>query len=160
MRISIGSDHRGIELKAALVESARKLGHEVTDEGPCTTEPIDYPDIAAVAAKKVSTGSVDRSILICGTGIGMAITANKFPRVRAAVVADEATARICRQHNDTNVLCLNGDLPQDTTAIPGHIAGLQDVVKAWLETPFEGGRHARRVDKIGQYEKAVCEGVS
>jgi ribose 5-phosphate isomerase B len=156
MRISIGSDHRGIELKAALVESARKLGHEVTDEGPCTTEPIDYPDIAAVAAKKVSTGDVDRSILICGTGIGMAITANKFPRVRAAVVADEATARICRQHNDTNVLCLNGDLPQDAAAIPAHLAGLQNVVKAWLETPFEGGRHARRVDKIGQYEKAAC----
>jgi ribose 5-phosphate isomerase B len=160
MRISIGSDHRGIELKAALVDSARKLGHDVTDEGPCTTEPIDYPDIAAVAAKKVSSGSVDRGILICGTGIGMAITANKFPHVRAAVVADEATARVCRQHNDTNVLCLNGDLPQDTAAISAHIAGLQNVVKAWLETPFEGGRHARRVDKIGQYEKAVCEGVS
>src|SRR5258706_16012697 len=102
MRISIGSDHRGIELKGALVEYAKQLGHEVTDEGPWTREPTDYPDIAAVAAKKVSTGSVDRGILICGTGIGMAITANKFPSVRAAVVGDEATARICRQHNDTN----------------------------------------------------------
>ncbi len=157
MRISIGSDHRGTDLKAALVESARQLGHEVTDEGPCNTEPVDYPDIAAVAAKKVSTGSVDRGILICGTGIGMAITANKFPRVRAAVVEDEATARICRQHNDTNVLCLNGDMPQDTLAVHPHIARLKNVVKAWLETPFEGGRHARRVDKIGQYEKAACE---
>jgi ribose 5-phosphate isomerase B len=157
MRISIGSDHRGIELKAALVECTRQLGHEVTDEGPCTTEPIDYPDIAAIAAKKVSSGNVDRGILICGTGIGMAITANKFPHVRAAVVGDEATARICRQHNDTNVLCLNGDLPQDATDRTAHLAQLKNVVKAWLETPFEGGRHARRVEKIGEYEKAVCE---
>jgi len=156
MHISIGSDHRGIELKAALVESVQKLGHEVTDEGPCTTEPIDYPDIAAIAAKKVSTGSVDRGILICGTGIGMAITANKFPHVRAAVVADEATARVCRQHNDTNVLCLNGDMPRDPAAVNGHIVSLQNVVKAWLETPFEGGRHARRVEKIAQYERSSC----
>ncbi|MBC7854774.1 MAG: ribose 5-phosphate isomerase B [Pirellulaceae bacterium] len=158
MRISIGSDHRGTELKAALVECAKQLGHEVTDEGPCNTEPVDYPDIAAVAAKKVSAGSVDRGILICGTGIGMAITANKFPHVRAAVVDDEATARVCRQHNDTNVLCLNGDLPQDAATVRQHMASLQSVVKAWLETPFEGGRHARRVEKIGQYEKAACEG--
>jgi ribose 5-phosphate isomerase B len=157
MRISIGSDHRGIELKAALVECAKQLGHAVTDEGPCTTEPIDYPDIAAIAAKKVSTGSVDRGILICGTGIGMAITANKFPHVRAAVVGDEQTARVCRQHNDTNVLCLNGDLPKDPAAAEPHIAGLRKVVKAWLETPFEGGRHARRVEKIGEYEKGVCD---
>jgi ribose 5-phosphate isomerase B len=157
MRISIGSDHRGTELKAALVESTRQLGHEVMDEGPCNTEPVDYPDIAAIAAKKVSSGNIDRAILICGTGIGMAITANKFPRVRAAVVADEATARICRQHNDTNILCLNGDLPEDTAAIHPHIARLRDMAKAWLETPFEGGRHARRVEKIGQYEKAACE---
>ena len=158
MRISIGSDHRGTELKAALVECAKQLGHEVTDEGPCNTEPVDYPDIAAVAAKKVSAGSADRGILICGTGIGMAIVVNKFPGVRAAVVADEATARVCRQHNDTNVLCLNGDLPKDDAASRQHIARLQNVVKAWLETPFEGGRHARRVEKIGQYEKAACEG--
>ncbi|MGI8982171.1 MAG: ribose 5-phosphate isomerase B [Pirellulaceae bacterium] len=159
MRISIGSDHRGTELKAALVECAKQLGHEVTDEGPCTTEPVDYPDIAAVAAKKVSTGSADRGILICGTGIGMAITANKFSRVRAAVVGDEATARVCRQHNDTNVLCLNGDLPKDAAVVKQHIATLQNVVRAWLETPFEGGRHARRVEKIGQYERAACEGA-
>ena len=158
MRISIGSDHRGTELKAALVACAKQLGHEVTDEGPCNTEPVDYPDIAAVAAKKVSTGNVDRGILICGTGIGMAITANKFPGVRAAVVADEATARVCRQHNDTNVLCLNGDLPKEAAAAEPHVARLKGVVKAWLETPFEGGRHARRVEKIGQYEKAACAG--
>ena len=86
----------------------------------------------------------------------MAITANKFPHVRAAVVGDEETARICRQHNDTNVLCLNGDLPQESAAVHPHIARLKEVVKAWLETPFEGGRHARRVDKIGQYEKEAC----
>lgn len=157
MRISIGSDHRGTELKEALVEFARQLGHEVTDEGAYTTEPVDYPDIAAIAAKKISTGSVDRGILICGTGIGMAITANKFPHVRAAVVGDEATARICRQHNDTNVLCLNGDLPQDAAAVQPHIAEIKGVVQAWLETQFEGGRHARRVEKIGNYEKAACE---
>ncbi len=156
MRISIGSDHRGTELKGALVEFSRQLGHEVADEGACNTEPVDYPDIAAVAAKKVSAGSADRGILICGTGIGMAITANKFPHVRAAVVSDAATARVCRQHNDTNVLCLNGDLPQDSAAAASHLAAVKSMVQAWLETPFEGGRHARRVEKIGEYEKAAC----
>jgi ribose 5-phosphate isomerase B len=158
MRISIGSDHRGTELKAALVSSARQLGHEVTDEGPCNTEPVDYPDIAAITGGKVAGGKADRGILICGTGIGMAITANKFPGVRAAVVADEATARVTRQHNDTNVLCLNGDLPDNPAAVVPHIASLQKVVKAWLETPFEGGRHARRVEKISQIERAACDG--
>ena len=158
MRISIGSDHRGTELKAALVNSARQMGHDVTDEGPCNTEPVDYPDIAAITGGKVAGGKADRGILICGTGIGMAIAANKFPGVRAAVVADEATARVTRQHNDTNVLCLNGDLPQDTAAVGPHIAVLQRVVKTFLETPFEGGRHARRVEKISQIERAACEG--
>ena len=141
MRISIGSDHRGTDLKAALVESARQLGHEVTDEGPCNTEPVDYPDIAAVAAKKVSTGSVDRGILICGTGIGMAITANKFPRVRAAVVEDEATARICRQHNDTNVLCLGERVVGSGLA--------WEIVTAWIAEPASAeDRHARRRAKL------------
>jgi ribose 5-phosphate isomerase B len=160
MRISIGSDHRGTELKQALAEFTRQLGNEVTDEGTCTTEPVDYPDIAAAAAKKVSAGDADRGILICGTGIGMAITANKFPHVRAAVVDDEATARVCRQHNDTNVLCLNGDLPQDSVAVASHIGAVKSIVQAWLETPFEGGRHARRVEKIGEYEKAACAELS
>lgn len=160
MRISIGSDHRGTELKDALVEFTRQLGHEVTDEGTCTTESVDYPDIAAAVAKKVSAGNADRGILICGTGIGMAITANKFPRVRAAVVSDEATARVCRQHNDTNVLCLNGDLPQDSAAAASRLAAVKSIVEAWLKTPFEGGRHARRVEKIGEYEKAACAELS
>lgn len=144
-------------MKGALVESARKLGHEVADEGPCSSEPIDYPDIAAITGKKVASRSVDRGILICGSGIGMAITANKFPGVRAAVVTDEATARLCRQHNDTNVLCLNGDLPKDPGAVQPHVAAMQKLVAAWLETPFEGGRHARRVEKIAQIERVACK---
>jgi ribose 5-phosphate isomerase B len=146
MRISIGSDHRGIELKQSLTEMLQKLGHEVLDQGPC--EPvasIDYPDIGAKVAHQVSAFEADRGILICGSGVGMAITANKFRGVRAAVCEDEARARLCRQHNDVNVLCLSGDEPERAAA--------PAIVSAWLETEFEGGRHARRVDKISALEQ-------
>lgn len=146
MRISIGSDHRGVELKKTLCDMLAKLGYEVQDEGPY--EPVaslDYPDIAAKVAHQVSTLAADRGILICGSGIGMAITANKFRGVRAAVCEREAEARLSRQHNDANVLCLSGDEPERAAA-PG-------IAKIWLETEFEGGRHARRVDKISAIEQ-------
>ena len=140
MRVAIGSDHRGVHVKNKLITLLTQMGHEVIDEGTNTTESIDYPDIASVVGRKVSQGTVDRGILVCGTGIGMAIVANKFPGVRAAACHDEISAAICRRHNDVNVLCLSGDMlgerPIDT------------LVKVWLQTEFEGGRHTKRVGKI------------
>jgi len=145
MRVAIGSDHRGVYVKNKLVTLLTQMGHEVIDEGTNTTESIDYPDIASVVGGKVSQGAVDRGILVCGTGIGMAIVANKFPGVRAAACHDEISAAICRRHNDVNVLCLSGDMlgerPIDT------------LVKIWLQTEFEGGRHARRLKKISDIER-------
>jgi len=149
MQISVGSDHRGYNMKQKLVELIRELGFDVTDEGTDSTESCDYPDIAATVAGKVSQGQADRGILVCGTGIGMAITANKFPGVRAATCHDELTAEMCRRHNDVNVLCLSGDLLGESR--------VDDLIKVWLNTEFEGGRHARRLDKIAQIEKEQCE---
>lgn len=144
MRIAIGSDHRGFHLKEKVVQLLKALGHEVQDDGPATADPVDYPDYGVLVAKKVSEGSADRGILICGTGIGMAITANKFPGIRAAPCSDEVTAEISRRHNDLNVLCLPGDLLSPR--------GAERVVEIWLATEFEGGRHQRRVDKIRQLD--------
>ncbi len=146
MRISVGSDHRGVSVKAKIVEYVQQLGHDVTDEGTNGTDSVDYPDIAACVSEKVSRGQVDRGILVCGTGIGMAIAANKFPRVRATAVQDELTAEMARRHNDVNVLCLSGDLLGERN--------LDNLLRIWLETEFDGGRHARRLDKITSLEQA------
>jgi ribose 5-phosphate isomerase B len=148
MKVAIASDHRGYHLKERVNLLLRAKGHELIDEGPSTEESVDYPDFAALVAKKVSSGEVDRGILICGTGIGMAIAANKFPGVRAAACVDEVTAKLSRQHNDLNVLCLSGDLlsPRNT----------EGLVEVWMDTEFEGGRHERRVEKIRQLEKENC----
>jgi ribose 5-phosphate isomerase B len=110
MKVAIASDHRGYHLKERVVAQLKSLGHEVIDDGPSTAASVDYPDFAALVAKKVSSGQADRGILICGTGIGMAIAANKFRGVRAAACVDEVTAELSRRHNDLNVLCLSGDL--------------------------------------------------
>src|SRR5262249_11823659 len=126
----------------------RSKGHDVQDDGTCATESVDYPDFAALVAKKVSQGSVERGILICGTGIGMAVCANKFRGVRAAPCNDEVTAAISRRHNDLNVLCLSGDMLSPRA--------VERIVEAWLNTPFEGGRHERRVEKIRGLEETVC----
>lgn len=146
MNISIGSDHRGVAAKSKLVELLRQLGHQVSDEGTQDTQSVDYPDFAAAVSEKVSNGSADRGILVCGTGIGMAITANKFPHVRAATCYDEVTAEMCRRHNNVNVLCLSGDLMGERR--------LDRLVEIWLNTEFEGGRHARRLEKIAEIEKS------
>lgn len=145
MRISIGSDHRGFNVKMKLVNLLSQLGHEVLDEGTNSTESVDYPDIASAVAGKVSRGLVDRGILVCGTGIGMSIAANKFVGVRAAACHDEITADICRRHNDVNVLCLSGDLLGERP--------IDNLVRIWLQTEFEGGRHARRLQKIAKIEE-------
>lgn len=147
MRIAIGSDHRGYHLKEKLTNILNTKGHEVADEGTSVTEAVDYPDFAAIVAKKVSDGTADRGILICGTGIGMAITANKFPNVRAAACTDEVTAEIARRHNDLNVLCLSADMLSPRV--------VERMVEIWIETEFEGGRHSRRVDKIHEIETTI-----
>ncbi|MDA1051492.1 MAG: ribose 5-phosphate isomerase B [Planctomycetota bacterium] len=148
MQIAIGSDHRGYTMKLKLAEVLASQGHTVTDEGTHSTESCDYPDISIAVARKVSAGEADRGVLICGTGIGMAITANKFPGVRATTCHDEITAEMCRRHNDVNVLCLSGDLLGESR--------LDNLLRAWLETEFEGGRHARRLEKIAEIERNWC----
>ena len=140
MRIAVGSDHRGVELRAKLVAFLRELGQDVVDLGTHDQQPVDYPDIAARVAYKVARKEVDRGILVCGTGVGMCIAANKVPGVRAAPCHDDITAEISRRHNDLNVLCLSGDLLGEKLA--------DRLVEIWLKTPFEGGRHARRNQKI------------
>ena len=145
MRIAVGRDHHGYLLRAKLLDLLKRLGHEVVDVGTESVDAVDYPDIAAAAAKLVSHGEVDRGILICGTGIGMCIAANKFPGVRAAPCFDDLTAEMSRRHNDVNVLCLSADLLGEWL--------IDRMVEIWLATPFEGGRHARRVEKIRALEE-------
>ena len=145
MKVAIASDHRGYHLKEKVMSLLRAKGHEVIDEGPSGDASVDYPDFAALVAKKVSSGEVERGILICGTGIGMAISANKFANIRAAACADEVTAELSRRHNDLNVLCLSGDLLSSRS--------MERVVEIWIDTEFEGGRHQRRVEKIRQLEQ-------
>jgi ribose 5-phosphate isomerase B len=147
MRIAVGSDHRGFQLKSRLNQILRELGHEVVDVGTSDSQQVDYTDFAAVVSQQVAERQSDRGILICGTGIGMAITANKFPGVRAATVHDELTAEMCRRHNDVNVLCLSGDLWGDRP--------IDGLVEIWLQTQFEGGRHERRVKKIIDIETRI-----
>ena len=150
MRIAIGSDHRGFSLKTHLIQMLNQAAHEVVDVGTNSDQSVDYPDVAAAVGEHVSQQQVERGILICGTGIGMSITANKFSGVRAAACHNTETAELSRQHNDLNVLCLaaNDDHPETTA---------EKIVQIWLETPFEAGRHARRLEKISALEdiKAV-----
>jgi ribose 5-phosphate isomerase B len=144
MRIAIGSDHRGFEAKRRLVNVLHELGHTVADLGTTEADSVDYPDYACAVARQVSQGKADRGILICGTSIGMCITANKVRGVRAASCQDLITAEMSRRHNDANVLCLSADLLGEEL--------MAQMMRIWLETPFEGGRHARRVEKIAQIE--------
>ena len=137
MKISIGSDHRGLPHRVTITEILNHLGHEVDDRGTHTEESCDYPDIAADVATQVASGASEKGILVCGTGIGMSMAANKFPGIRAAVCHDVESAELSRQHNDANILCLPGkDLTGDR---------LKEVVSAWMASGFEGGRHERRV---------------
>ena len=144
MKIAVASDHRGYVIKGKIVALIVELGHQPTDMGTDSSESVDYPDFGAKVARAVSERAVDRGILICGTGMGMCITANKFPGVRACTCHDDLTAEMSRRHNDANVLCLSADLLGDRL--------VNRMVEIWLKTEFEGGRHARRVEKIGQIE--------
>jgi ribose 5-phosphate isomerase B len=144
MKIAIGSDHRGFEAKARIVTILHQLGHDVFDVGPHGRESADYPDFAFEVGRAVGEGRAERGILICGTGIGMCIAANKVRGVRAAPCHDCVTAEMSRRHNDANVLCLSADLLGEDL--------IDRMVRIWLETAFEGGRHARRVEKITRFE--------
>jgi ribose 5-phosphate isomerase B len=144
MKIAVGSDHRGFEVKRRILSVLEKLGHEVVDMGPQSTESVDYPDFAFLVANAVAEQKVERGILICGTGIGMCIAANKVRGIRAAPCHDSITAEMSRRHNDANVLCLSADLLGEEL--------IERMVKIWLETAFEGGRHSRRVEKIVRHE--------
>lgn len=144
MKIAIASDHRGFAVKSRIIELVQTLGHEGLDFGPDDAGHVDYPDFAAKVAQAVSRGDVERGILICGTGVGMCIVANKFPDVRAAPCHDDVTAEMSRLHNDANVLCLSADLLGDRL--------VNRMVEIWLGTTFEGGRHARRLAKISEFE--------
>jgi ribose 5-phosphate isomerase B len=144
MKIVIGSDHRGVDTKRRLIASLTEMNHEVIDIGPVGLESVDYPDFAFEVAQRVSRQEADRGILICGTGIGMCIAANKVRGVRAAACHDTIAAEMCRRHNDANVLCLSADLLGEELMLR--------MAKIFLETPFEAGRHARRVEKINKFE--------
>jgi len=140
MRILIASDHAGYELKQLVAEYAGNRGHEVVDLGPASGEAVDYPDFAHELAARVGRGEAERGILVCGTGIGMAMAANRHTGVRAALCHDAFTAEAARRHNDANVLCLGG-------RVTGSGVALQ-IVDVFLAAPFDGGRHERRVHKI------------
>ncbi|OJT18063.1 ribose 5-phosphate isomerase B [Archangium sp. Cb G35] len=144
MKIIIASDHAGLELRRELVSALQELRAEVHDVGPTTNASVDYPDFAKTVCKAVAAGEYQYGVLVCGTGIGMSITANKYRGIRAALCTSEFEARMTRAHNDANVLCLG-------QRVVG--AGLaRSIVEAFVATPFEGGRHQKRLDKIREAE--------
>jgi len=150
MKIAIGSDHRGFEAKERVKSLLTELGVDVVDHGARTRDSCDYTDMALAVARDVSEQRAERGVLICGTGLGMSIAANKVPGIRAALCHDELTAQFARRHNDANILCLAGDLVGD--------ALIRRMVQVWLQTDFEGGRHARRLSKIADYERTHSNG--
>ena len=143
MRIAIGCDHRGLNLKQFIIKLITEAGHNYEDFGGYTTDPVDYPDIAQKVAEAVTAGHFECGILICNTGIGMSIAANKVKGIRAALCCDVFSARCARQHNDANILCLGEGQAQDT---------LPEIIDAFLNSEFEGGRHLRRLNKIKDME--------
>jgi ribose 5-phosphate isomerase B len=145
MKIAIASDHGGFLQKEPLSKHIKDLGHEVVDFGPDTSESVDYPDYAIPVARAVASGECDFGILICGTGLGMAITADKVPGVRAVPIQDEEFCRLSRQHNNANVLTLSGRFVS--------LMQNEKLVDIFLSTEFAGGRHARRVEKISELDK-------
>jgi len=148
MKISIGSDHAGFQLKERLREWLRSRGHEVVDHGTHSEESCDYPDFAAAVARDVAEGRADRGVLVCWTGVGMAIAANKVRGVRAAPAVWPEQVRLSRAHNDANVVTFGARFTDAEAA--------EALLEVFLNTPFDGGRHARRVGKITALEEAAC----
>ncbi len=146
--IPVASDHAGCDLKEKVIELIEAKGYKAEDLGTNGPDSVDYPDYGAMVAQRVSQKEAERGILICGTGIGMSITANKFPGVRAALVFDEFTARMSREHNDANIMVVGArTLPHEKTL---------KMVEVWLDTPFAGDRHQRRLDIITGWEKKIA----
>jgi ribose 5-phosphate isomerase B len=146
MKISVGCDHGALALKNLVVEHLRKQGHEVTDFGTHTPDSCDYPEFAAAAARAVADGTCDRGIVLCTTGIGVSITANKIPGIRCALLSDVMSARMTREHNDTNVMAIGA-------GVVGQMLALE-IVDSWIGTAFSGNeRHQRRIDKVMAMEK-------
>jgi len=146
----IASDHGGLELKDAIASYLQGLDIELDDLGTMSDDSVDYPDYGVKVARSVSTGKADKGILICGTGIGMSIVANKFPGIRAALITDEFTAQMSKEHNNANIIVMGGRILTSEQACK--------MVKIWLETDYEGGRHQRRLDKISSLEDDIRSG--
>ena len=142
VKIALGADHGGYELKGQIGRLLLELGHDVEDLGCYSSDSVDYPDLAAAVSEKICTASCDAGILICGTGIGMSMAINRNPRIRAALCHDEFTARLSREHNNANVLCLGARVTGPGLA--------ESIVRIWLGTSFTGGRHQRRIDKFSR----------
>lgn len=142
MKIVLGSDHGGFELKEAVMEKLRNSGHDVADVGCFSTDSVDYPDFAEQAVQSILDGKSQLGILICGTGIGMSIAANRHRRIRAANCCDEYTVKMSREHNDANILCLGARVLETEEALR--------LVSVWLETEFTGGRHQKRIAKFSE----------
>jgi len=147
MRIAIGSDHRGYLVRNHIIELLARLGCETIDMGTDTAESVDYSDFATLVSKAVCSGEADMGILVCGTGIGMSIAADKFPGIRAAPCHDALTAEMSRRQNNLNVLCLSADLLGQRL--------IDRIIEIWINAPFDGGRHARRVDRIAELEQEI-----
>ena len=145
MKIAIGADHAGFAAKEEIKTVIKALGHAVVDEGTSGETSVDYPDFAEKVARAVASGEADKGVLICGTGIGMSIAANKVEGIRAALISDEKTAALSRQHNNANVFCAGSRVTP--------VVKIAEALKVWLQTPFEGGRHENRVAKIAAIEK-------
>jgi ribose 5-phosphate isomerase B len=146
MKIALGADHAGYLLKDRIRQYIADRGHLVIDEGTNSSDSVDYPDYAAKVGEDVASGRAERGILVCGSGIGMAIAANKVPGIRAANISNEYEAQMSREHNNLNVLTLGARILDET--------GAKHIVQIWLDTPFSGGRHSGRLDKIHEIEKA------
>ena len=152
LRIAVGSDHAGFHLKESARDYLKKKGYEVVDLGTNSTESVDYPDYAVKVARRVAAKQADFGVLMCGTGLGVAITANKIHGVRAAPCNDTLSAQLARSHNNANILTMGGRLTDAATA--------EKIVDSWLATSFLGGRHARRVDKISALDAPPSENKS
>jgi ribose 5-phosphate isomerase B len=146
-KIGIASDHGGFDLKESIIAHLLNTGWKVDDLGPYSEDTVDYPDFGIKLAEEVSGGKVERGIVICGTGIGMSIVVNRFPGIRGTLCSDLFTAKLCREHNDSNVLVMGGRVIGKGLAA--------EIVNTWLNTPFEGGRHQRRLDKINQIDASL-----
>jgi ribose 5-phosphate isomerase B len=151
MQLGLACDHGGFELKEELKVFLKSVGAEPVDLGTFSEDSVDYPDFGILLATKISRGELEKGILVCGTGIGMSIVANKFPGVRAALVNDLYSSRFSREHTDANILVIGGGIVGRDLA--------KEIVKVWLETPFAGGRHKRRLEKIEALEREKFKGL-